>query len=116
MIRQIISLRLFRFNDSAFSAFQRNPAPDFLQYISERPEITCPGEVSKIAGPPSSQTAWGLGLPRAYIDVASRADTRPLHTLLDELVTDDPPRLSIWRNRAFGLACSNAIPTRLSAL
>src|SRR5262249_36142976 len=32
----------------------------------------------------------GTRLPRAWIDVASRADTRALHMVLHELVTDDP--------------------------
>jgi len=45
----------------------------------------------------------GTRLPRAYIDVASRADTRLFHTLLQELVTDDPPTAEYLAEPSFWL-------------
>ena len=45
----------------------------------------------------------GTRLPRACIDVASRADTRPLHTLLQELVADDPPTAEYLAEPCFWL-------------
>jgi serine/threonine protein kinase/tetratricopeptide (TPR) repeat protein len=45
----------------------------------------------------------GTRLPRAYINVASRADTRPLHTLLQELVADDPPTAEYLAEPCFWL-------------
>jgi len=45
----------------------------------------------------------GTRLPRAYIDVASRADTRPFHTLVQELVTDDPPTAEYLAEPCFWL-------------
>jgi len=47
----------------------------------------------------------GLGtrLPRANIDVASRADTRALHMLLHELVTADPPTAEYLAEPSFWL-------------
>ena len=45
----------------------------------------------------------GTRLPRACIDVASRADTQPLHTLLHELVADDPPTAEFLAEPCFWL-------------
>jgi len=45
----------------------------------------------------------GTRLPRACIDVASRADTRPFHTLLHELVADDPPTAEYLAEPCFWL-------------
>jgi TolB-like protein/Tfp pilus assembly protein PilF/predicted Ser/Thr protein kinase len=45
----------------------------------------------------------GTRLPRASIDLASRADTRALHALLQELVTDDPPTAEYLAEPCFRL-------------
>jgi serine/threonine-protein kinase len=45
----------------------------------------------------------GTRLPRADIDLASRADTRPVHALLHELVTDDPPTAEYLAEQCFWL-------------
>ncbi|MGB8341376.1 MAG: hypothetical protein WCE51_07300, partial [Chthoniobacterales bacterium] len=51
------------------------------------------GQVAEVMDRRAAIKPNGIGtrLPRAYIDVAARADTRALHSLLQELVTDDPP-------------------------
>jgi hypothetical protein len=50
------------------------------------------GDVTQVIDRRAALKPNGIGtrLPRAYIDVVSRADTRALHAFLQERVTDDP--------------------------
>ena len=52
----------------------------------------------------------GTRLPRAHVDVASRADTRALYALLQELVTDDPPTAEYLAEECFWLGLFDRDP------
>jgi hypothetical protein len=63
------------------------------------------GDVTQVIDRRAALKPNGIGtrLPRAYIDVVSRADTRALHAFLQERVTDDPPTAEYLAGPSFWL-------------